>query len=1554
MTRKQDLRKFRLPAIILALILGITFFVVKDNITNAALAPVSADNWDLGVQIQSTSYNNNALGDYAEWKIGADELNYNEDSDRVTVKMVISYRNHDDSRGYAPGELELKVTNPFKGFNVYHTHHIVPATYVGANSNGVTTHQWNDVSMLDMSDLLHNGNHYGYDFTFRNAYAIEAGASTEGTIEIVFDLVSKASYDAVPYEDISKVILDTNITATLNNTLTSSPARIYFEREYPFYWQKATYPLLVTLEKVKTLSNLGQNPDDYYWVVYNARMNPQYIENNCYPNRTGVYEPAGHPIIGLKQREDRLYLDSDAIVFTGEGAQVQKMQDAGGDYFLAPVPPSSNQTCETEPTSSSRKEQKYAAIIGFPKATHQSSDNTLNTTIRSEAWGIYSTEDEKERLSIDEKPIILSDYDFIYDGKAISIKKTVVSTPSWRSLSSLVTTISDAAIREGLSRVNYRIDAGLLSVDEPVNFRIGDDVLYYLDYSDQSTHRLTDDDYHFKVASAGYVTEVFTANGGFIPKDRFSLKLYIRRRGQQSYSLYRDYDRFYFDVDSSSKAEANEVNFESDGLNDVVGFYYELENVDTTIKQYTVETSVTLDNPELPERSMLYNFSYAEMRNLNGDLLNVPDINSYASGITQRDVAPFDIETYGHYMQRSVSSWGWEKYVLAEIYHGTSASTSSNGNIVFDPVSQEFHGSLKLNSSIADYRYYSGNYGWPFFKNYIPEEDWRKKNTAYYLLPLGMIPVSSEEEVVNSSLDNWTNGPVTSFHNKSGDYWSENSGAVHKEEIRNRTTVTYIRNWRNTGQYMVRIDIDFSDYPVTSFPHFDFTTIGLFTLEYRIPYEAYDEYGQDFKVSSFADSQGLRMQENLFWNDKPSYYITDDGTGHTDNGEDDALYANLVDIDDDGNTTERIRQTDTVIRLVQATSTSQTIHATARGDVDNIYTAQDVMTSAGGNYSYKLRLSTGNNRNSNVVLYDNLEQDYGDNEYWQGTFKGIDVSKAEEQLDNDGNPIQIEPYYSEDAHAGSLSDDNSWHAYDDSVDKTKVRSLAFRYLNQNNEPAILPELHSSYILINMQAPYENTYDTFAYNSFHSEWNAIDNSGQIIAGISGLNSNITAVQIDNLFDITVVNEWIDGGNAYETRPDSIDFSLLFGGVQTDHHELATTNDTDTFVFADQHVYDDGRHDVTLPAITGYTTDRNYDPDTHTYTFRHTLNATYVVNVEQIWIDNDNSFELRPESNGYILRKPGADDQTSTIDFTSDETANSFTTSFTDLPLADRANTALVKPEFDFYNTSMTCEDGENYAVNCTITSTLEFVSIKVKHIWDDDDNALGARPDELFSDLLHGEDPVLGHDISTTDAEDEFTIVTIPKVLLSEFSVRIEPFAFYDTTVEHDEETNTYIFTSTLKPAAIHVQNVWVDNDNARKLRPESLVFKLNYNDAEEASRTISTADNNTSFDFDNLFEFKADGYKVVLSEAVADYETAIDYDAETRTFIFVHTLTAKEEPENTEEPTVEPTEPEKPAENKESGLPNTESVNPIPFILALFAFGAGASISAAIAIRRRS
>ena len=147
-------------------------------------------------------------------------------------------------------------------------------------------------------------------------------------------------------------------------------------------------------------------------------------------------------------------------------------------------------------------------------------------------------------------------------------------------------------------------------------------------------------------------------------------------------------------------------------------------------------------------------------------------------------------------------------------------------------------------------------------------------------------------------------------------------------------------------------------------------------------------------------------------------------------------------------------------------------------------------------------------------------------------------------------------YWSEKSDAGSLKSDDSWKAYDETTtDKTKVRSVAFEFLDDDDNPALLAQDYYTYVLVKMKAPTDEDVTTIAYNNSHSEWNAIDNlTGEMIYNITGIESNTVLVLLSEKYDLTVQKNWVDYDDYYEIRPDSISINLLKDGKVIDTKTL----------------------------------------------------------------------------------------------------------------------------------------------------------------------------------------------------------------------------------------------------------------------------------------------------------------------------------------------------------------------------------------------------------------
>ena len=227
-----------------------------------------------------------------------------------------------------------------------------------------------------------------------------------------------------------------------------------------------------------------------------------------------------------------------------------------------------------------------------------------------------------------------------------------------------------------------------------------------------------------------------------------------------------------------------------------------------------------------------------------------------------------------------------------------------------------------------------------------------------------------------------------------------------------------------------------------------------------------------------------------------------------------------LDINENGDVDEYIRYVNQEVVITSVISTYQDVTKYVQTDKSN-YSTGKVDTSCDSEYTYKLRIRTGQNDITNLVIYDSVEeyaQDkdgnivpaYGTKKHWNGEFLGVDTSYAE----NKGYKVKV--YYSEDKQAGNLSEDNSWREYSEAVDKTKVKSLAFEYLNKDDETqkAVLPANSQTYVLVKMKSPADESITSLAYNGCRTQWNALDDYDRPVDFITGINSNIVRVALPN--------------------------------------------------------------------------------------------------------------------------------------------------------------------------------------------------------------------------------------------------------------------------------------------------------------------------------------------------------------------------------------------------------------------------------------------------------
>ena len=431
-------------------------------------------------------------------------------------------------------------------------------------------------------------------------------------------------------------------------------------------------------------------------------------------------------------------------------------------------------------------------------------------------------------------------------------------------------------------------------------------------------------------------------------------------------------------------------------------------------------------------------------------------------------------------------------------------------------------------------------------------------------------------------------------------------------------------------------------------------------------------------------------------------------------------------------------------------------------------------------------------------------------------------------------------------------------------------------------------------------------------------------------------------LSDKYTITINQVWDDDNNVRNLRPESTSYTLQKSGSTVETKDINASANGSTN-FTDLPLIDEAKYSVPEITVEHYATTVSYDAATHTYTFTSVLQDNLDIQIIHIWDDGDDHFELRPEKVNYKLLKNDTE-----VDSKEASGDNDWQTKVTNLHMPDKSQYSVPTPEIENYTTTAEFDPD---TMTYTFTSVLDLVPVNIKHVWDDGDNELESRPDEVNSALTRNDETEATHDVDTEENEDEFTIAQIPPVLLDEYIAKLSPIDYYNTEVEYDPDTNTYIFVSSLKPTEIRVRNIWVDNSDEQHLRPDTLEFNLRYAETQEASRSIDTEADDDSFTFEDLLEFKAKDYDVVLAKAVDGYETAVEFNRDTKTYVFTHTIKTSENPEDDENGGNGEGDS---GDSKDSpNTPNTFATNPIVLILTLLGSGSVAAATIAVAKRRQ-
>ena len=1114
------------------------------------------DNWELELVFYDSAVDNgNTPLTYIDWD--ASDGGYSDEYTR-TIRMQIKYRNTQAVTTYEVGTLKITVPNLIY---LAHNHLLETSWDVAANNSSSSGRQWTLVS--------DSANYAVKDLVFTNNIVLEEKSNFEGTIQIFYTITSVGEStntgngirSAIEnYEDECTHSLYKEEVAVLEdfngNELAKSKSAVFdYTRTYIHPWKKNTYTITETASKLSSYDGMGSDAEKYYWVAYNIK------DTTLRYNR-----PIGYPYINLSKKtypNHYYYIDipDDCVVYDSN-FNLLNVDNESGMYKLKIVTyrPVDMQTGTISIDGSHGK-----IFVGYPRETYNEANGNLIINNPIDMYGVYDNNTEYEYLASTDISINLTEYEFEYDGELYGITKS-----NQRSSSTMY---SDLMKRNdsptSFNRNIYDASITAIYTGNPMTVEWGDDLLYITD-SNNKYRKLEDSEYEFYTI---YCNNIQNMNGVAIDINKYDINLYVRYANKQEYELYCGMDAFTY----SNKLYSLNV----DGKN-IVGFYFKIEDATESIiipsGYFSTVRFHTSNN--IADTGTFYNFNYLKVyfKDQDGNLIlqNECAENNYSTIATKLDVGTNDLKVHGCYIQRGYVSKTYEDWNPNDFESTTGVKKTLKGSIKQDVANELWSGKFNLTSYFGGYYVTDSQYRSALHKDlYVYYWDVLELDrlliseyVIYDLLPEGMVLESTEEEIIDSFI-------LVNMHYNCT-YKSDKSQFASREELfaflKENISVTITENWQNTGRTKLEFVLDLKEEPIIVFSHTGYL-LEAFTITYdwSISYDTYMEYGSSYTNSAYsmAINRAGENTNDLYCKRYP-YYSTK------------TYVADSLDFNKNSNETEKLYKSSASISLVNIVSTHQDVQIQVQSDLSN-YSTGTVEVSPEQEYSYKLRVRTGTNQVTNLVLINNIEEAYGSNtNYWQGEFLGIDTSFAENRIYNVYDPdnenadengyvnvkLKVKAYYSTNKNEGNLyetelitvTDDDgniiynvdgtelkmevrvtdpegkfvkntNWLEYNDTVDKSTVKSLAFEFLNsETGKPAIFPSNSLVYIEVLMKAPTEDkglngNKLLYAYNSCFTQWNAIDEFSQTVDFITGINSNIVKVHFPySLEEITVLKVW----------------------------------------------------------------------------------------------------------------------------------------------------------------------------------------------------------------------------------------------------------------------------------------------------------------------------------------------------------------------------------------------------------------------------------------------
>ncbi len=389
--------------------------------------------------------------------------------------------------------------------------------------------------------------------------------------------------------------------------------------------------------------------------------------------------------------------------------------------------------------------------------------------------------------------------------------------------------------------------------------------------------------------------------------------------------------------------------------------------------------------------------------------------------------------------------------------------------------------------------------------------------------------------------------------------------------------------------------------------------------------------------------------------------------------------------------------------------------------------------------------------------------------------------------------------------------------------------------------------------------------------------------------------ITNTHIPETTEISVEKKWEDSNNQDGKRPTQITVTLYANGEEAEGKAvtLSSTNSW-KYTFTNLAKKDSGidiNYTVVETGIpTGYTSET-----TGNMTDGFIITNTYIpetrdISVKKVWEDNDNQDGLRPTSIELILKADGTESQRITLT----GEGNEWSYTFNRVPKYSNGTEIDYTVQENGVPEGYTSLTSGSMLVGFTITNTYTpgKTSVKVKKVWEDNNNQDGLRPDSVSVSLLADDVVVEGKTIDLNEANGWTYIFTDLPIKKDGVDIKYTikentTIEGYTTIITNDNVTSTsgeiqttsapeYTIINTHETDTINitVNKVWDDENNKDGTRPTSVVVNIKNGDTIVRTETLSN-DNNWEYTFEDL-PTKSDGIDInyVLEEIEPEGYTA--------------------------------------------------------------------------------